>query len=59
MEQALSTDELTACLPATVADLVRETGRDYAKILAALRRLKAQRRVTTETNGRQTVWREA
>lgn len=59
MEQALSTDELTACLPATVADLVRETGRDYETILSALRRLEARRLVTRTKHGRSTVWREA
>ena len=51
--------DLLACLPATVADLVRETGEDYATILAALRKLKARRRVTTSKHGRSTVWREA
>jgi hypothetical protein len=48
--------DLLACLPATVAELVRDTGEDYETILSALRRLLAQRRVTKTKTGRSVVW---
>jgi hypothetical protein len=48
--------DLLACLPATAAELVRETGHDYETILSALRRLLAQRRVTKTKTGRSVVW---
>ena len=51
--------DLLACLPATVADLVRETGRDYETILSLLRRLEARRLVTRTKHGRTVVWEEA
>jgi hypothetical protein len=48
--------DLLACLPATVAELVRDTGEDYETILSALRQLLAQRRVTKTKTGRSVVW---
>lgn len=48
--------DLLACLPATVAELVRDTGEYYETILSALRRLLAQRRVTKAKSGRSVVW---
>jgi hypothetical protein len=51
--------DILPCLPATVAELVDATGYDYETILAALRRLEAQRRVTKSKHGRTVVWSES
>lgn len=48
--------DILACLPATVAELVRETGHDYETVLSTLRKLKARRLVTTTKHGRSVVW---
>ena len=51
--------DILACLPATVAELVRDTGEDYETILSVLRRMKALRLVTTSKHGRSVIWEEA
>ena len=48
--------DLLACLPATVTELIRQTGHDHATILRTLRAARRRGLVTTTTHGRSVVW---